>query len=79
MYTVKRTRTISCQTASPVGKQSTEKSLQCDNYMLKSYNRESKSSHLTYDKLVENYLGNNENIITWWQEMEIKAPLAVCR
>ena len=79
MYTVKRTRTVSCQTASPVEKQFTEKSVQCDKHVINSYNRESKSSHLTYDELVENYLGNNESIITWLQEMEIIARSAVCQ
>ena len=79
MYTVKRTCTVSCQTASPVEKQFTEKSVQCDKHVINSYNRESKSSHLTYDELVENYLGNNESIIKWLQEMEIIASSAVCQ
>ena len=79
MYTVKRTRTVSCQTASPVEKQFTEKSVQCDKHVINSYNRESKSSHLTYDKLVENYLGNNESIHVVARNMEIIARSAVCQ
>ena len=78
MYTVKRKRTVSCQTARPVEKQFAEKSVQCETKLLTSYNRESKSSHLTYDELVDNCLINNESIIKWLQDMEIIASSAVC-
>ena len=61
MYTVKRKRTVSSQTASPITKQFVDKSVQCEQKLLTSYNRQSKSSHLTYDELVENYLINNES------------------
>ena len=78
MYTVKRKRTVSSQTASPITKQFVDKGVQCEQKLLTSYNRQSKSSHLTYDELVENYVINNECIIKWLQEMEIIASSAVC-
>lgn len=79
MYTVKRTRTVSCQAGGTLQNKK-EKSVQCDHHTnMPSYNKQDKSGPITYyDQLVENYLCNTKHIINWLKEMGMIASQMEC-
>ena len=77
MYTVKRTRTVYCQTNDGETVKNSKKGVQC-NKASSSYNKDCKSIFLTYDELLQNYLCSTDHIINWLKENTIISSQVQC-